>query len=173
MIKPRVCDVCNRPVVTRKGKLCKNCQDAQYQKYWKRRNIMPGDAIRLAAIISKFVVIGELPSMKNRRRILKSRITGKPFSAKSEAAVQYAKDFVYQVPPEYRELRAGSFQTPLRLVVSIFHRSWRSDVDIELLKDCLQAAGVVSNDRWIPEVHVYGAEIDAKNPRCEVIIEEI
>lgn len=132
----------------------------------------PGEmsADRVSAVF--FVVNGVLPSMKNQRRQLKNRRTGKMFSAKSEAAVNYKAEFPFLVPRSAK-IGMGSETQFLRLNVNVFYPDWTHDVDIELLCDCLQFAGVVSNDRWIREKHVYGAQIDPKNPRVEIQLEEI
>ena len=119
-----------------------------------------------------FTVLSQLPSMKNSRRILKSRRTGKPFSAKSDEAVKYAEDFILQVPPEYRDLRLGSPVAPISATVTVYYQSWRSDLDCALIYDCLQKAGVVANDRFIRVHHEY-AEVDPENPRVELVLEEI
>jgi len=117
-----------------------------------------------------FVVYGQLVSMKNRRRMLKSQRTGKMFSAKSDAAGKYLADFCAQVPARYRNLGIGSLTAPLRLIMSVWYVSRRSDLDIELVMDGLQAAGVIANDRFIVEIHAYG-HVDAANPRVEIILE--
>lgn len=58
------------------------------------------------------------------------------------------------------------------LSVQLYHANWRSDADIELLKDCIQRHGLIKNDRQIRVVHLWAAEIDKENPRCEVQLEE-
>ena len=82
------------------------------------------------------------------------------------------QDAVLQVPSEYRNLALGSTETPLRANVSVFYRSARSDLDTSLLYDCLQLAGVISNDRYIFEHHEW-KHIDKLVPRIEVILEEL
>lgn len=116
-------------------------------------------------------ILGKLVSMKNRRRQLKNRRTGKMFSAKSNEAVNYATDFVNQVPASCRK-RLGGPKTPLRAVVTVFYPTLKSDLDCALIYDCLEAAGVIANDRYIRQKVEY-AEIDRKNPRTEIIVEEL
>ena len=125
---------------------------------------------RVSAV--SFTIPGQLPSMKNRRRQLKNRKTGKRFSAKSEEAVKYKEDFILAVPMECRNLRLGGPATPLRAIVTVFYSSWRSDLDCGLIYDALQAAGVIANDRFVREHHEY-AHVDPQNPRVEILIEEI
>lgn len=116
-------------------------------------------------------ILGVLPSMKNRRRLLKNRRTAKMFSAKSVEAMGYVGCFSAQVPRS-AQLRLGSKENPLRAIVSVWYPSWRSDLDCGLVYDLLQITGVVSNDRWIREKFEY-AHVDPDNPRVELVIEEI
>lgn len=136
------------------------------------RSIVSGTTSPARVTTVCFTVLGFLPSMKNSRRILKNRKTGKPFSAKSDEAVKYVEDFLLQVPPEYRDLGLGSLTQPLRLCATVYYRSRRSDLDIALVLDCLQRAGVIANDRHIVEQHLY-AEVDEVNPRVELALEAI
>lgn len=115
---------------------------------------------------------GQLVSMKNRRRILKNRRTGKPFSAKSDEAVKYMADFIMQVPPEYQSLKLGAVDKPLRATITVWYTTMRPDLDTALVWDCLQAAGVITNDRYITERHEY-RQVDAVSPRVEIYLEEI
>lgn len=114
-------------------------------------------------------ILGHLPSMKNSRRILRQKGSGRPFSAKSEESVRYVGDFCLQVPPEAAN---GALTGPLRTHVSVWYRSERSDLDCALVYDCLQASGVIRNDRQIIEKHEY-RHVDKKNPRVEITIEEL
>ncbi len=119
-----------------------------------------------------FVIIGQPVSLKNRRRLLKNRLNGKLFSAKSKEAEAYMRDFYLQTPPEYRGIKLGSLKSPLRLILTAYYRSRRSDLDIAIVMDSLQKAEVIRNDRDIIEQHLY-AEVDPKNPRVELVLEEI
>lgn len=119
-----------------------------------------------------FTIFGQLVSMKNRRRILRNRRTGKPFSAKSEDACKYMEDFILQVPLPYRSLRLGAVDKLLRATVTVWYTTMRPDLDTALVWDCLQAAGVISNDRYIIERHEY-REVDAAKPRVMIHLEEI
>lgn len=119
-----------------------------------------------------WTVYGQLVSLKNRRRLLKSRKTGKLFPAKSGEAEKYARDFYWQVPVDYRDLQLGSLKSPLRLIVTVYYRTRRSDLDVGLLLDCLQLAGVIRNDRFVIEQHLYAA-VDRNNPRVELTLEFI
>lgn len=118
-----------------------------------------------------FVILGHLPSMKNRRRIIQNKRTGQRSVIKSEESLRYAIAFGLQVPPECKQALGGE-KAPLRAIVSVFYNSFRSDLDCAAVYDLLQQTGVVSNDRWIREKHEY-AGVDKLNPRVEITIEEM
>ena len=137
-------------------------------------NVIYGTNLREAVSTASvnLTILGHLPSMKNGRAIFRNRMTGKPFSAKSNEARAYAGSFVLQVPAECKRLALGSEKTPLRAIVSVWYRSNRSDLDTALVYDCLQAAGVISNDRYVLEHHEF-KHIDRRNPRVEITLEEL
>ena len=118
-----------------------------------------------------FVILGDLVSMKNSRKIVQNHRTGSPMSIKSTAARCWLEQGMLQVPPEAKRC-IGSEKTPLRAIVSVFYNSYRQDLDCALVYDLLELSGVVSNDRWIREKHEF-AQVDHKNPRCEIVVEEI
>jgi Holliday junction resolvase RusA-like endonuclease len=136
------------------------------------KSVDVGMTSRANARSVSFVVFGTCVSLKNRRRMFKNPRSGKLFPAKSEDAERYVQDFCRQVPLECRNLRLGSLETPLRLILTSYYPSRRSDLDIAIVMDSLQIAGVIRNDRDIIEQHLF-AGVDAKNPRVELTIEEI
>jgi Holliday junction resolvase RusA-like endonuclease len=131
-----------------------------------------GEMLPLRALPVSFVVLGQCASLKNSRRLLKNRRTGKIFSAKSSTSGSFIDAFVAQVPAQYRNLSLGSAMAPLRLIVSVFYASHRSDLDVSAVMDGLQAAGVIANDRYLFEILAY-KHVDPVNPRCEIIVEEL
>jgi len=80
--------------------------------------------------------------------------------------------FALQVPAKYRNILLGGLKKPLRLIATVFYQSRRSDLDVSAIMDGLQAAGVIANDRFIIEQHLY-AEVDSANPRVELTVELI
>ena len=117
-------------------------------------------------------ITGTVVSLKNSRRLVRNRRTGKPFSIKSADAERFVRDFVAQVPAKYRGLKLGSEEHPLRVSIVVYYPSLRSDLSLEIVYDALQLAGVISNDRWIRS-KIESALIDTKNPRCEILIQEV
>lgn len=90
---------------------------------------------------------------------------------KHPKALKFEEDFALQVPVEAKR-QLGSKDELLRATITVYYPSWRQDGDFALIYDLLQKTGVVSNDRWIREKHEY-VEVDPKNPRCEIQIEEL
>lgn len=111
-----------------------------------------------------FSVPGKLVSMKNRK--IQTR---RGFSFKNPEVVQYERAFPLFVPQEYRNLRLGSLTEPLAASIKVFYPSRRSDLDVALVLDCLQSAGVIANDRYVVEQHLFSA-VDRVHPRVEIEI---
>ncbi len=115
----------------------------------------------------RFTVLGQCVSMKNSKIVRRNGFPIKPAKQR-----KFETDFLYQVPLHYRNLKLGGPTEPLRAVLTIFYPSFKQDVDPAIVFDCLQNAGVISNDRYVREMHVYG-EVDPKQPRVEIILEPI
>lgn len=106
------------------------------------------------------VVFGHLASKSNSRR--KTNWGG---VIKSKPAMQFEKDFAKQVarPKE-------AYEGPVALLVAVWYEDRRRDLDISLLQDCIQKAGIIKNDRQIIEIHAYRG-IDKKQPRVQFLLE--
>lgn len=107
------------------------------------------------------IVYGQCYSMKN----------SKMKHIKHPKALKFEQDFALQVPVEAK-VGLGSRECLLRAIVTVYYPSWRQDGDFALVYDLLQKTGVVSNDRWIREKHEF-TEVDPKNPRVEITLEEM
>ena len=72
---------------------------------------------------------------------------------------------------------AGMVREPLdgklRLTVRVTPENMRRDLDIELLCDALQTAGLIVNDRLIWEKHVYRETPDKLNPHVWFCVERM
>ena len=123
-------------------------------------------------------ILGSLPSLKNQRRIVTNRRTGKPMSIKSAPAMQYAEVFNAQLPGNARI----NYRGPVSLRCRVWYPSRRNDLDIEYLKDLLQRFCVLHNDRSVmhqeawkgldrdyPRIHftIYEWEEEDASPRAE------
>lgn len=121
---------------------------------------------------------GPLPSMKNSRRIVTVRPRGatkaRTLSIKSDAALRFLGELRRFTIEAVGFGRVPFAELPMRgklwLDVICYQRETkkprRRDVDIELLCDSLQAAGIVEDD-WDFWVKTAQRRIDAENPRTE------
>lgn len=60
----------------------------------------------------------------------------------------------------------------IAIELHVWYKSKRPDLDVSLIQDVLQEAGVYKNDRLIVELHAF-KYIDRKNPRIIVRIKEL
>lgn len=104
---------------------------------------------------------GTLPSMKNQRRIVRNRATGKPFSIKSESAKRYEDAFLLQIA---RKQPKTPLSGDLSIRVRVWYPSKRNDLDIEFLKDLLQKGNIIENDRQFVHMEAWKG-LDRENPR--------
>jgi len=85
---------------------------------------------------------GALPSKSNSRRIV--RRGNSVASIKSAESIQYVHDFLRLFKREQKTLTGE-----LALSVIVQQKDMRRDLDVALLMDCLQHAGIIENDRQI------------------------
>lgn len=124
-------------------------------------------------LLAEIVIQGQPPRKSNQRRIV-TRGRGKnapPMLIKSKEALDYIKKFKETVPSKYKQ-SWGSLKEDLRLDIIIWYTSRRPDLSIELIKDCLERAKIIKNDRYVREQHVYGF-VDKENPRIHIRIYRI
>jgi hypothetical protein len=123
------------------------------------------------------VIYGTLANKSNSRRVFRTR-KGRPIIVKAQAAL----DFVHKVKVIGSSVRArgglrgATSRNDVRagiptLVLSavIYGASWMRDLDVELLPDALQSAGVINNDRSIREKHYWWVD-EPHNPRIEFTV---
>lgn len=101
-------------------------------------------------------VLGEPASKSNSRRLV--RVRGTPRVIKSEKAIKYKKLFLSQVSEDH------PIEGDVELGVVVWYATRRPDLDVSLIMDLLQEAGVIVNDRQIKIIKAYH-QIDKENPR--------
>jgi hypothetical protein len=126
----------------------------------------------------RFVIEGECASKANSRRA--AVVDGHAAFIKSKKAVAYERASLLQVPGWARRRFTGR----VRVILRMFYANETSDMDEQLLLDVMQdrwktvkatgervlvQPGVYRNDRQVRERLVVH-RIDAKRPRCEVIV---
>jgi Holliday junction resolvase RusA-like endonuclease len=112
--------------------------------------------------ILQFTILGRLASKGNSRELV--NLEGRKQFIKSPRALQFLKDFGWQCP------KGVTYIGPVSLSCWVFYDSWKPDLEIDLVKDCLQRNHVLQNDRQVIEQHAYRG-LDKKNPRVVVRIE--
>jgi Holliday junction resolvase RusA-like endonuclease len=118
-------------------------------------------------------ILGKLVSKANSRRAVPGRTkTGKTFNRyiKSESALDFEQSALWQLKKIVGNKKP--LQGELALEVTVFYESRRPDLDISLLCDVLEKAGVYENDRQIHQI-VATKMYDKENPRCEFIVYEM
>lgn len=109
-----------------------------------------------------FTILGNLVSGKNNRQFV--YVKGKPRFIVSKDATAYKKTFDNQCPQIPQPMSRN-----IILYARIYYRSNRSDLCDTLLSDLLQSSGIITNDRYIVEKHLYKF-IDKQNPRVEITL---
>lgn len=116
-------------------------------------------------------ISGELCSKSNSRRIV--NFGGHPKIIKSAKALAYEQSALMQIKTQ---LRAHREFITMKNYVCIEVHSWygsrRPDLDVSLLQDILEKAGVYENDRQVAEIHAYKYR-NVKDPKVIVRIHEL
>lgn len=110
----------------------------------------------------EFIVIGEIPSLKNVLRVGRA---GQFYHADNAVKI-YKANFNLQLPREYRNMKITE---PVRVELVIYQKDKRKDPTNACctIYDCLQHSQVIINDRQIVEWSGR-AELDRKSSRVEV-----
>jgi len=116
-------------------------------------------------IIASYTVNGQLPSIKNRRRLVRNRRTGQALIIKSVDAMEYESMFLSKIPEELRV----AYEGPVSLKMRVWYQSRRSDLSVEFLFDLLAKAGIILNDRQIRHVEAFGG-LDKQLPRVHFTV---
>ncbi len=115
----------------------------------------------------RLIIPGIVPSLKNQKRIARGRMYCDP------QVMAYKRDFGLFIPAKDKLAKLGSKLRFLRVDVRLYPENWRRDADCEILYDCLQECGVISNDRWIRLKTINATTLDPINPRAEIDIMEL
>jgi len=111
------------------------------------------------------IMPGQLCSKSNSRKIV--RMGGRMAVIKSVDARQYVQNFLRLMP---RVTKA--YEGSVRFSCKVYYKDRRRDLDIALIQDCLQAHGIIKNDRQVIEIHAT-RYIDKANPRTYFLLEAI
>jgi Holliday junction resolvase RusA-like endonuclease len=115
-------------------------------------------------MIWQAVITGEPASKSNSRKLV--HIQGRTRFIKSEKALAWTSAALWQLKTGKP---AEPFTGRLGIDCRVFYATERPDLDVTLVYDALQKAGIVKNDRLFREQHNFHF-IDKQNPRVEVVI---
>jgi Holliday junction resolvase RusA-like endonuclease len=118
-------------------------------------------------IIFSLTVPGQLPSLKNRRRLVRNRKTGHALIIKSADCMKYEDLFLSHIP---QSARMG-YDGPVSLKARIYYQSRRSDLSVELLYDLVAKANIILNDRQIVHCECWKG-LDRDNPRVHLTVKK-
>ena len=124
----------------------------------------------------KFVILGSPRTKKTAQRIIK--VKGRPMIVPSKVTCKWANDAQLQLQAQFGKYRGQTFHDRQRWNLrALFYRPSNTTADLvnhlQALCDALQAAGVVSNDRWIAGFDGSRLLLDAKLPRVELWLDEL
>lgn len=114
--------------------------------------------------VIKAKITGWPPSKANSRRLIRPGLV-----IKSDKALLWSEQALWALKKHQGAFKGNQ---PLKLTLIVYYENWRPDLDIELVCDVLQKAGVIDNDRNIVEKHVYRRH-DRNFPKTEIIIESL
>lgn len=120
------------------------------------------------SLARRFLIEGHMPRKSNQRKLIWSKKSGRPLFIKSDEALAWTDRAigVMKTSPE------NSIMKPCGMRAWVFYRSRRSDLSVELLKDAMQKAGLVLNDRLI-EYEENFVFVDKERPRVIVAVWEL
>lgn len=125
-------------------------------------------------MIQKYIISLPPITKKNSQQILTNHRTGKPFIAPSSAYKRYEEQAIYFLTPKPKTPLAGCYR-----VAAVFYMPTRRRVDLtnllEAAHDTLVAAKILADDNSTIIASVDGSRVmyDKKNPRTEIIIQEL
>jgi len=110
-------------------------------------------------------IFGQLPSLKNRRRLIPGKGNRRPMIIKSKDAMDYEQAFLMAIP---QRMRVG-YDGPVSVKVRVWYQSRRSDLSTELLLDLLQKSGIILNDRQVHHIESFKG-LDKESPRLHFTV---
>lgn len=119
------------------------------------------------ADIRLFSLSGELASKANSRQLV--AYGGKPRIIKSKKARDWTESALVELAVQNG--RRAPMAGRVKLTAAVFYASRRPDLDVSLLMDVLEKAGIYNNDRQVHEICATKF-YDKERPRVEVKVEE-
>lgn len=123
----------------------------------------------------KLVILGNVKSKKNNKRVMYNKKTGKPFIMTDRTTDSYMKEAVQQLKDQFKGLQITDYPISIHMVF-YYQTKHRKDIDNSLttILDCMKDAGVIIDDDVLHVSEVIGAfgGYDKDNPRVEIYLED-
>lgn len=121
------------------------------------------------------VILGNVPSKKNSKRIVTNRSTGKPFIISSKIHESWHTTAIPEMKKQWEGYAVTAY--PIDVTIIFFWKDLRRhDLDngVATILDALKDAGVIEDDDFthIQCVQAQYGGLDRENPRCEIYLDE-
>lgn len=123
----------------------------------------------------KMVILGNVPSKKNSKRIVTNKKSGKPFIISSEIHGDWHKSAIPQMQTQWRGYEVTEY--PIGITMIFWWKDLRRhDLDngVSTILDALKDAGVIEDDyyKFVNCIQAQYGGLDRTNPRVEIYIDE-
>lgn len=120
----------------------------------------------------RLVINGETASKANSRMAVQGKTkAGKTFTRfiKSQKAQDWTEGALWQIKSQWK---GRPISKECGLDIDVYYKTKRPDLDISLIMDALEKAGVYENDRLVHEIIAHKM-YDKENPRVELEVYEL
>jgi len=123
----------------------------------------------------KMVILGNVPSKKNSKRIVTNRTTGKPFIISSKIHGDWHNSAIPEMKRQWQGYKITQY--PIGITMTFYWKDLRRhDLDngVATILDALKDAGVIEDDyyKFVDCIQAQYGGLDRTNPRCEIFIDE-
>lgn len=121
------------------------------------------------------VILGNVPSKKNSKRIVTNRSTGKPFIISSKIHESWHTTAIPEMKKRWEGYQITEY--PIGITMTFFWKDLRRhDLDngVATILDALKDAGVIEDDyyKFVDTIQAQYGGLDRDNPRCEIYLDE-
>ena len=121
------------------------------------------------------IILGNVPSKKNSKRIVTNRKTNKPFIISSKIHEDWHKKAIPEMAKQWEGYLITEYPITVRIVF-YWRDLRRHDLDngVATILDALKDAGVIADDDFLHVNRVeatYGG-LERLNPYCEIFLDE-
>jgi Holliday junction resolvase RusA-like endonuclease len=121
------------------------------------------------------IIMGNVPSKKNSKRIVTNRSTGKPFIISSKIHEGWHSIAIPEMKRQSQSFKITEY--PISIRITFYWKDLRRhDLDngVATILDALKDAGIIEDDyyKYIDRIEAIYGGLDRINPRCEISIND-